>query len=202
MLYNISLLLIYFIHSSLYLLIPFPYLPLPSPRWTWNWFELSLEFWIIFPPYFLPPASLLTISPTHQVGVSFPKTALRTSTNCQQRGGNPKFSVWMVGPSMCLLHSPFQSHSLLHLGIMLQTSFSLETQISPSLHDQIKYHLSHNSALKFPCLFWAFWIWCLSLKFLSGMVTALPGWFLPLVQRLRFWEFGEFYCALNLEGYQ
>ena len=40
MLYNTSLLLIYFIHSSLYLLIPYPYFaPLPSPLPTGtHWF--------------------------------------------------------------------------------------------------------------------------------------------------------------------
>ena len=64
-------------------------LPPPSPHQTRNWFELSLEFWIIFPPYFLPPTSLLRISPTHQVGVSFPQTAVRTSVDYNREEETP-----------------------------------------------------------------------------------------------------------------
>lgn len=50
-------------------------------------------------------------------------------------------------------------------------------------HDQLQCHLCRNSVPKFSCLVWAFWTTCLSLLFLSGMVTALSKQFLSLVQR-------------------
>lgn len=77
--------------------------------------------------------------------------------------------------------------------IMLPTSLFWRLNIN-ILHDELKYHLFHNSVPKFPCLLWAFWIWYVFLIFLSGMVTALSRQFLPLIKRLRFQVLGIPWC--------
>ena len=149
-LYNIPLLLIYFIHCSPHLLIPFLYLALPSPHQTWNWFELSLEFWIIFLSYFLPPVSLLRTSPTHQVGVSFPKTALRTSIDYKREEETPNSQSGQWD-----FHLPtsftISVYSLLDPEIMLHSSLSLK----PKFHHPFTTNSNTTSPWTLPSNFFA-----------------------------------------------
>ena len=107
-LYNTSLLLIYFMHCSLYLLITFLYLaPSLSPPdmeliWIISWVLNHLP--AIFPTSYF---STQNFSYTSSWSILFTNNSEDFSW-LQQRGGNPKLSVWMVGSSICLPHWPFQ----------------------------------------------------------------------------------------------
>ena len=196
-LYNIPLLLFYFIHCSPHLLIPFPYLaPSLSPPdmeliWIISWVLNHL-------PVIFPTSCFSTQNFSHTSSWSIlSKNSSEDFNWLQQRGRNPKFSVWTVGfPFAYLIH---------HLSLFSPWSrdyasfFPLfETQISPSFHDQLKYHLSPNSALKFLCLFLTFWVQ--SVQFLSSVQLFATPWTAASQASLSFTNFRSLLKFMSIES--
>ena len=151
MLYNISLLLIYFIHYSLHLLIPFLYLaPSLSPPdteliWIISWVLNHLL--TIFPTSCFPTQNFSYTSSWSILS----KNSSEDFSWLQQRGGNPKFSVWTVGSSICLPHSPSQSI----LSLIQRLCFILPSLWKPKFHHPFMTNSNTISPQTLPSNFFA-----------------------------------------------